>query len=125
MYFNSFNSLILSLPYSLTGVMSGDSRDLLHKIRCICLMDDFDNVVNIEDNSPLYQKPLLSCVYACPDDGAGGDWNEAGDEKNHEGDMDVVNPKSPVPSSSSSSSSSVSKRKRGDKTDAKVGDDCV
>jgi hypothetical protein len=104
--------------------MSGDSRDLLHKIRCICLMDEFDNVVNIEDTSLLYQKPLLSCVYSCPDEGAGGDWNEAGDEKNHEGDMDVVNPKSPVPSSSSSSSS-VSKRKRGDKSDAKVVDDSV
>lgn len=102
--------------------MSGDSRDLLHKIRCICLMDEFDNVVNIEDASPLYQKLLLSCVYSCPDEVAGGDWNEAGEEKNNEGDMDVVNPKSPVPSSSSSSSSSsVSKRKRGDKTDAKVG----
>ena len=124
MLFLYFNCIQLSLSYALIGVMSGDSRDLLNKIRCICLMDEFDNVVDTEDTSPLYQEPLLSCVYSCPEGSAGGDWNEAGDERNNEGDMDVVNPKSPV-ASSSSSSSSVSKRKRGDRSDAKVGLDSV
>ena len=81
-------------------------------------------MVNVKEDSQLYQKPHLSCSFSNPDEGSGGDWNEIGDEKGNDGEMDVLNPKSP-PASSSSSSSSVKKRKRGDKTDAKVGLDLV
>ena len=92
-------TLSLFLVTSHTGVMSGLDRELLTKIRCVCLVDGFDNVVSIDKQNPSFKEPVLTAYYAAPVEIDGG-VAEAGD-----GDDDGQ--------PSSSSSKKAGKRKRG------------
>ena len=80
--------------------MSGLDRELLTKIRCVCLVDAFGNVVGIDKQNPSFREPVLTAYYAAPGEVEGG----AADAAAGDGDGDGQ------PSSSSKKSS---KRKRG------------
>lgn len=92
----------LSCDYTHVGVMSGLDRELLTKIRCVCLVDAFGNVVGIDKQNPSFKEPVLTAYYAAPGEVEGG--VAEGDAAAGEGDGDGQ------PSSSSKKSS---KRKRG------------
>lgn len=84
--------------------MTGDFKDFVSKIRCICLVDEYDNMVSVDKNSPLFQQPILTAHYEDPDaddDEAVGEGEEGG-----EGEIKGSKGKSP---------SRQAKRKRGDK----------
>lgn len=81
--------------------MTGDFRDFVSKIRCVCLVDEYENLVSVEESSPLYQQPVLTVHFTDPNE-AGADQDNTGADAETKGSKD----KSP---------GRQGKRKRGDK----------
>ena len=94
------------------GIMTGDFRDFVSKIRCVCLVDEYDNMVSVEKTSPLFQQPILTAHFEDPDD----DEDEVEDEG--EGETDIKGSKG-------KSSKRHGKRKRGDKAASQEPDEAV
>lgn len=83
--------------------MTGDFKDFVSKIRCICLVDEYDNMVSVDKNSHLFQQPILTAHYEDPD---ADDDDEGEGEGGGEGEIKGSKGKSP---------NRQAKRKRGDK----------
>ena len=94
--------------------MTGDFRDFVSKIRCVCLVDEYDNMVSVEKTSPLFQQPILTAHFEDPDD----DEDEVEDEGQGEGETDIKGSKG-------KSSKRHGKRKRGDKAASQEPDEAV
>jgi hypothetical protein len=94
--------------------MTGDFRDFVSKIRCVCLVDEYDNMVSVEITSPLFQQPVLTAHFEDPD----ADDDEAEGEGEGEDETDIKGSKGKSPNRQG-------KRKRGDKGASQEPDEAV
>jgi hypothetical protein len=84
--------------------MTGDFRDFVSKIRCVCLVDEYDNMVSVEKTSALFQQPILTAHFEDPD----ADNDDPEGEAEGEGERETKGSKDKSPSRQA-------KRKRGEK----------
>jgi hypothetical protein len=94
--------------------MTGDFRDFVSKIRCVCLVDEYDNMVSVDETSPLFQRPILTAHFEDPD----ADDDEAEGEGEGEDEIETKESKGKSPNRQG-------KRKRGEKGASQEPDEAV